>query len=181
MNQQPKKPNENSTQDQRVDFYRHNVAPQSNPLAGLSLEIQGIVFEILDVYGVTWNQIVGRKRPANIADPRHLIMAFLSWHSQLSLVEVGLLLGGRDHGTIIHARRKIAKLIETEPKVANLVFDLEERHLQIEDPSKVNRGSRPKPTGGFILPKKVRDRRNLEKKLNRGAVNSGTFTRGSFA
>jgi hypothetical protein len=136
-----------------VEHYRHNAAPQANPIANITLIMQGVIWEILDRYETTWNVILSRKRTARISDARHLIASFLAWHSNRSLVEIGHLLGGRDHGTIIHSRRKIFQLYEADLQVRNLVDDLEERHLGIADHSAIVRDRSELPTSsGFVLP-----------------------------
>lgn len=173
--------NETTSPPPKVDFYRHDAAPTSNPIDGLSIVLQGVIWEILDRYGFTWYDMTGRKRPQDLADCRSLIMAFLAWHSDLSLVEIGLLLGGRDHGTVIHSRRKMANLIEISPKIADFVFDLEERHLDIENPSAVERESRERREG-FALPSTARATRNRQKFRagrpgHREARNSGLLLR----
>ena len=129
------------------------VVPHVNPIANFPLTLQGVIYEILDRYEVRWNVILSRKRTARVSDARHLIAAFLAWHSSLSLVEIGALLGGRDHGTIIHSRRKISDLYRDEIKVQLLIEDLEYRHLQIDDHSAIVRDRAVvKTSSGFVLP-----------------------------
>jgi hypothetical protein len=136
-----------------VDDYRHDTAPIANPLAPLPLTIQGVIHEILDRYKVKWRDVVSRKRPQRLSDARHLIAAFLCWHTNLTLVEIGIFLGARDHGTIIHSRRKIADLWKSDLKVRNLIDDLEERHLDIEDHVAIIRDRSENVTSsGFNLP-----------------------------
>ena len=41
-----------------------------------------------------------------------------------TLKKIGEIMGGRDHTTVMHARDKIADLIQTDPRVATEVNDL---------------------------------------------------------
>lgn len=146
-----------------VDNYRHEAAPDANPIAFLSLEMQGIIWEVIDIYGTTWEVIESKKRTSSVADARHLIAAFLAWHSTYSLVEIGEILGGRNHGTIIHSRRRIADLYDSDVRVKAFIDDLEKKHLGISDHESVNRyEAEMKTSSGFVLPGRARIRKNVK-------------------
>ena len=58
--------------------------------------------------------MTSQRRPANIAFPRQIAM-YLSRHlTNSSLVEIGDAFGGRDHGTVIYACKKVKKVIEND-------------------------------------------------------------------
>lgn len=65
--------------------------------------------------------MTSHRRPANIAFPRQIAM-YLSRHlTQCSLVEIGDAFGGRDHGTVIYACKKVKQRIDSEPRVRDAV------------------------------------------------------------
>lgn len=66
--------------------------------------IQALVAEQFDV---NVSDITGRKRPANIAFARQVAMFLSRKLTQCSLMEIGQSFGGRDHGTVIHACKKV--------------------------------------------------------------------------
>lgn len=63
-------------------------------------------------------------RTKSLVYPRHLAMYLCRHLTQLSLPDIGRQFGGKDHSTVIHAIRKIAKKAEADPKVRALLDDL---------------------------------------------------------
>jgi len=57
------------------------------------------------LYGVTETQLKSRVRTRAIAEPRHELMRRLRNEHGWMFKEIGFLLGGRDHTTIIHGVR----------------------------------------------------------------------------
>lgn len=77
--------------------------------------------EIIEIvakyYEVGIQQLKGERRTKTVVWPRQVLMYFLAHEAKLPLTEVGRLLGGRDHSTVIHARDKIlAQAGETKTK-----------------------------------------------------------------
>lgn len=69
---------------------------------------------VADFYGITLEEMLSKARPARIAWPRQVAMTLLRRCSQMSLNEVGQFFGGRDHGTVLHAERRVAEREQTE-------------------------------------------------------------------
>lgn len=88
--------------------------------------IQKVVSEHFDV---RLADMSSRRRPANIAFARQVAMYLSRKLTQSSLMEIGDAFGGRDHGTVIHAVKKVAIRIETEGTVRDTV-DLLDAMLQ---------------------------------------------------
>lgn len=70
--------------------------------------------------GVAVETITGPRRLKSAANARHLAVYLLRRTSHLSYPEIGALLGGRDHSTIMHADRKIAGRRQ-DPEIARLL------------------------------------------------------------
>ena len=62
-------------------------------------------------YDLKMGQLTGPKRDRPIAVPRQILMYLLRTELKLPLMEVGRLLGGRDHTTIMHGVDKVTKLM----------------------------------------------------------------------
>lgn len=62
-----------------------------------------------------------RRRPANIAFARQVAMYLSRKLTQASLMEIGDAFGGRDHGTVIHAVKKVDQRIGNETMVRDTV------------------------------------------------------------
>jgi chromosomal replication initiator protein len=76
--------------------------------------------EILQVvsiyYGVGAQQLKGERRTKMIAWPRQVLMYLLRNELRLPLEEVGRLVGGRDHTTVLHGADKVRVELETNEK-----------------------------------------------------------------
>lgn len=69
---------------------------------------------IIKRYGVTLTQLRGAERRRPLVRPRQMLMYLLRTELRLSLDEVGILVGGRDHTTVLHAVDKISTLVSTD-------------------------------------------------------------------
>jgi chromosomal replication initiator protein len=58
-------------------------------------------------YGVRLSELLGRKRSRSISHPRQIGMYLTRKLTPLSLEEIGMHFGGRDHSTVLHAERVI--------------------------------------------------------------------------
>jgi chromosomal replication initiator protein len=72
-------------------------------------------------------QIKGNKRDRMLSLPRQILYYLLNVELGVSLVEIGHLLGGRDHTTILHGVRKIVKLLSTDEKIYGDVMGIKNR------------------------------------------------------
>jgi len=62
-------------------------------------------------YNLKINQLTGPKRDKFIVIPRQILMYLLRTELKMPLMEVGRVLGGRDHTTIMHGVDKITRLL----------------------------------------------------------------------
>lgn len=69
-----------------------------------------IIKNICDFYNIKITQIKGPRRNAHLVKARQIAMYLLKKELDLSLVEIGNILGGRDHTTIMYGFEKIEKL-----------------------------------------------------------------------
>lgn len=60
-----------------------------------------------EFYGVGVSQLKGERRTKTIVWPRQVLMYLLRQELKLSLEEVGRIVGGRDHTTVLHATDKV--------------------------------------------------------------------------
>lgn len=64
-------------------------------------------------YGVSPTDIKSARRTAQIVRPRQEAMWLCTIYTQKSLPEIGRQFGGRDHTTVLHAKRKIGRLVDS--------------------------------------------------------------------
>ncbi|MDQ6619465.1 MAG: chromosomal replication initiator protein DnaA [Pseudomonadota bacterium] len=81
------------------------------------VSIENIQKTVADYYKIRISDMHAKKRSRAIARPRQVAMALAKELTQLSLPEIGSNFGGRDHTTVLHACRQIAKLREAVPEL----------------------------------------------------------------
>ncbi len=79
------------------------------------VSIENIQKTVADYYKIKVTEMHSRKRSRIIARPRQVAMALAKELTPLSLPEIGASFGGRDHTTVLHACRQVAKLRESLP------------------------------------------------------------------
>lgn len=85
----------------------------------------GSIIECVSKYfNVSKEDITGKKRNREIVEPRMIAIYLISELLNLPLVNIGGLLGGRDHTTIMHARNKIAALVKDDSRTKRIIEDL---------------------------------------------------------
>jgi chromosomal replication initiator protein len=72
-------------------------------------------------YSVDVKDLKGHQRTASIALPRQVAMYLACVMSELSSTDIGRAFGGKDHSTVLHARKKIEKKIEEDPFFLELI------------------------------------------------------------
>jgi chromosomal replication initiator protein len=88
---------------------------------------QQVVSAVSKVFGITSDQLLGRNRCRDIALPRQVAMYLLREIGNVSLLQIGDALGGRDHSTVIYACDKIADLIERDDRLRRQVLKVREQ------------------------------------------------------
>ncbi len=81
------------------------------------VSIENIQKTVAEYYKIRISDMHSKKRSRALARPRQVAMALAKELTQLSLPEIGSNFGGRDHTTVLHACRQIAKLRETIPEL----------------------------------------------------------------
>jgi len=91
------------------------------------------VSEILDIvskhFGIRLQELLGRKRTRSVAYPRQIAMYLARKLTPLSLEEIGMHFGGRDHSTVLHAERTIEAALDGNGSLAQVVSQLRSRLL----------------------------------------------------
>lgn len=92
------------------------------------LQISEILEAVSRHFGIRLPDLVGRKRSRSISHPRQVGMYLARKLTPLSLEEIGVHFGGRDHSTVLHAERVIEttrlKQTQTAEALAKLTAQL---------------------------------------------------------
>lgn len=89
---------------------------KKNKPTSLVLHPDTIVSTVCSYYNIKSTQLKGERRDSRLVTPRHVCMYLLKEVVGLTYVEIGNLIGGRDHSTVMHAVEKIEKLSLTSEK-----------------------------------------------------------------
>jgi chromosomal replication initiator protein len=74
-------------------------------------------------------QLKGDRRTKTLVIPRQILMHLLRNDLRLSLDEVGRLLGGRDHSTVMHGDEKIKSTIKSDPQLQQQLQEIKQKLL----------------------------------------------------
>lgn len=89
-----------------------------------------IVRLVSETFGVSVERIISKERTREVALPRQIAMYLMREELKISLPQIGEILGGRDHTTIMHGCDKVAELLQTDDRVLRRVMELRERMVQ---------------------------------------------------
>jgi chromosomal replication initiator protein len=94
---------------------RHDIAP------GKIIEL------VAKEWQTTVDALIGRDRSQKIALPRQVAMYLMRKETDASLPQIGEVLGGRDHTTVMYAIEKIASDIETKTDLRKRVVNVKQQ------------------------------------------------------
>ena len=92
-----------------------------------TIEPEHIINLVADNFGITVERLRSKSRSHKIALPRQIAMYLLREDANLSLPQIGELLGGRDHTTVKYGYEKIADQIESDERLRRQVLNLREK------------------------------------------------------
>jgi chromosomal replication initiator protein len=89
--------------------------------------------KLIELVARAWNtsvdDLLGRDRSHKIAEPRQVAMYLLRQETDASLPQIGAVLGGRDHTTVMYAIEKISTVIEhgSDSRLSNRVKQIRDQ------------------------------------------------------
>ena len=96
------------------------------PTAAAPANPQAILEAVSEYYSVPLAAITGKSRAKQIAEARHIGMYLLREDAELALKQIGLLLGHRDHSTVIHGVQKITRALIADPRLSAQLTEIRE-------------------------------------------------------
>ena len=94
---------------------------------GMDLKPDDVLHEVSRAFGVSNDRLLGRERTREVALPRQIAMYLLREEGGVSLPQIGEMIGGRDHTTVIYACDKVNNLMETDEQLRRQVLQIRER------------------------------------------------------
>jgi chromosomal replication initiator protein len=111
-----------------LDTAREILAHVDGPLPR-TLQVSDILDVVSTHFNVRLAELIGRKRSRSLSYPRQLAMYLARRLTPLSLEEIGVHFGGRDHSTVLHAERVIETSRHTHEATARTLTQLTGRLL----------------------------------------------------
>ncbi|MEA2256958.1 MAG: chromosomal replication initiator protein [Solirubrobacteraceae bacterium] len=106
-----------------------DLYPAAGVAAGTSTRatVEGIQDMTAAAFGLTREELLSTSREARLAWPRQVAMYLAREHTDESLPAIGRRFGGRNHTTVMHACRRAAQRLATDPDAFDIVRRLTER------------------------------------------------------
>ena len=102
------------------ELVRMSLTDMSSPKHSTSAD--EIIESVSSVFGVPVEKVMSRDRTKDVALTRQVIMYLMREEANVSLPQIGLAMGGRDHTTVIHACEKVSSLLQTDNQFRSRVF-----------------------------------------------------------
>ena len=83
-----------------------------------------IISQVAKYFYLTFDDIVGRSRTKKIALARQIAMYLVRELTSMSLNDIGLVFGGKDHTTVMHAYTRINDEMQEKQEIYNYVTEL---------------------------------------------------------
>jgi len=83
-----------------------------------------VIGAVADYYGVSPDDIAGKKRDLRTSRARHVTMYLLRQQNHCNLSEIGKILGDRDHSTVIHGCEKISAEISADSQLSKSIEEI---------------------------------------------------------
>ena len=105
-----------------------DVFPQGEPP---QVSVERIQEAVSERFSISIQELISHRRSQSIVYPRQVAMYLSRDLTDSSLPQIGRKFGGRDHTTVIYATSKIARLIQEDRDVYNLIQELTARIKQV--------------------------------------------------
>ena len=91
------------------------------------ISVDKIIPVVGEYFDITTNEITGLKRTKSIALARQIAMYLSKKHTQLSNSQIGSYFGNREHGTVMHATKKITNMMNNDSTINSAIINLNNR------------------------------------------------------
>jgi chromosomal replication initiator protein len=86
-----------------------------------------IMTTVANFFGIDTEVLTGKRRDKTAALARQITMYLLRERNHCGLAEIGKLLGGRDHTTVMHGCEKIAAEIDVNPELQDSINEIRQK------------------------------------------------------
>ena len=86
-----------------------------------------IMATVANYYGINLEGLTDKRRDKKTSLARQVTMYLLREHNHCGLAEIGKILGGRDHTTVLHGYEKITAEIDVNPQLHNSIEEIRQK------------------------------------------------------
>jgi chromosomal replication initiator protein len=116
--------------DLTMEVARAAMSSLGNDTHETRLNSRQIAQAVAEYYRISMEAMCGKQRDKHIVMPRQIAMYLIRQETQVSLLEIGQLFGGRDHSTVLHACEKIDREINVNPTLRREVIAIREQLIR---------------------------------------------------
>ncbi len=116
--------------DLTMDVARAAMSSLGNDSRESRLNSKQIAQAVAEYYHISLDAMCGKQRDKHIVMPRQIAMYLIRQETQVSLLEIGQLFGGRDHSTVMHACEKIDREVNINPTLRREIVAIREQLLR---------------------------------------------------
>jgi len=109
------------TLDSVENYFQSPSSSSIQLLSSSSLTPRHLISVCAKHFNLKTGELCGPSRKKELVTARHLTAYLLLTEIKLPLEEVGRLLGGRDHTSVMHARDKVQSDLSTNPQIRQLI------------------------------------------------------------
>ena len=91
----------------------------------LELSLEKIKEVVCGYFSVSEDSVASKSRVRDVANARHIAMYLSKQMTKKSLSEIGRVIGGRDHATVLHSCSVVNDLMETDKDFRSHVEEIE--------------------------------------------------------
>jgi chromosomal replication initiator protein len=96
-------------------------------------KIENIIKSVCAYFSIKEQVLNSKSRAREIATARQMAMYFAKKLTDMPYQQIGIAIGGRDHSTVLHACKAIAKQIENDEKFKIIVDEVEDKIKQMNE------------------------------------------------
>ena len=111
----------------KVVQHRRDWIEVASPFAFKPATSRIVLDVVCEATGISVATLKGDQRVVPIVRPRQIACWIMRKETTLSLPQIGVAMGGRDHTTIMNAIKRVDRLCESDATFAALVDDLRDR------------------------------------------------------
>lgn len=102
-------------------------------LANKKVDTAEIISAVSRFFNITKDEILSKNRKRELVLPRQIAIYLIREQTNKSFPEIGKIMGGKDHTTIIHAEKKIIDLIKTDIQIKENIEQIRQGLFEIKN------------------------------------------------